>query len=160
MAFDKVVDSTALDTALTATADSIREKTGTSDPIAWLEELGFSEAIAAIEAGGDIKIAIGSVTYDNADTVNKAVITHNLGIVPNMFFMNISSNVSMGTHDLWFYYDNGNLSLTVKKSEASLASGSSVITESTISLSSKSSTVFDAGKTYNWMAVCTGGGAI
>lgn len=52
MAFDKVIDSAQLETAIKATADAIREKTGTADPIAWLEELGFSEAIAAIEAGG------------------------------------------------------------------------------------------------------------
>ena len=158
MAIDKAVDSAALNANLTTIANAIREKAGTSGALAF--PAGFAEAIAGIKAGGDIKIAIGSVTYDNAGTVNKAVITHNLGVVPNMFFMNISSNASMGTYDLWFYYDDGNQPLTVKKSEASLMGGGSVITESTISLSSKSSTVFDAGKTYNWMAVYTGGGAI
>ena len=55
------------DTALTATADAIREKTGTTDPITWLEELGFSEAIAAIETGGGdygkFSITVGTVTF-------------------------------------------------------------------------------------------------
>lgn len=56
------MDYVTKDTALTATADAIREKTGTSDPITWLEELGFSEAIAGIEAGGDFIVETGTIT--------------------------------------------------------------------------------------------------
>lgn len=61
------MDYVTKDTALTATADAIREKAGTADPITWLEELGFSEAIAGIESGADLdelfgaKVATGSV---------------------------------------------------------------------------------------------------
>lgn len=51
--------------ALTAMADAIREKTGTTDPITWLEELGFSEAINAIEAGGGV---FKSFTFTPAQT--------------------------------------------------------------------------------------------
>lgn len=50
MAYDKVVDSAALDTQLTSIADAIRAKTGGSDSLAFPD--GFSQAIAAIEAGG------------------------------------------------------------------------------------------------------------
>ena len=50
MAYDKVVDSAALDTQLTSIADAIRAKTGGSDSLVFPD--GFSQAIAAIEAGG------------------------------------------------------------------------------------------------------------
>lgn len=49
MAYDKVVDSAALDASLTAIADAIRAKAGTSDAMT-LD--GMAEAIAAISAGG------------------------------------------------------------------------------------------------------------
>lgn len=50
MAYDKVVDSAALDTQLTSIADAIRAKTGGSDSLVFPD--GFLQAIAAIEAGG------------------------------------------------------------------------------------------------------------
>lgn len=49
MAYDKAVDSAVLDAGLTAIANAIREKGGTSDPIAFD---AMANAIAAIEAGG------------------------------------------------------------------------------------------------------------
>lgn len=49
MAYDKVVDSAALDVALTDIADAIRGKTGGTDPLT-LD--GMVEAIAGIQAGG------------------------------------------------------------------------------------------------------------
>ena len=52
MAFDKLVDSVKLDGAITATANAIREKTETTEKIAWNPETGFSDAIEAIEVGG------------------------------------------------------------------------------------------------------------
>ena len=74
------MDYVTKDTALTATADAIREKTGTADPITWLEELGFSEAIAGIESGGGsggfdsnhLDIAYGS--FIPAESVEKVLI--------------------------------------------------------------------------------------
>ncbi len=51
MAIDKAVDSGALDTALTYTADRIRAKTGGTDQIAWDAEKGFGEAVDGIQAG-------------------------------------------------------------------------------------------------------------
>ncbi len=52
MAFDKVVDSVKLDTAMTYTAGRIRAKTGGTDQIAWDSTKGFGDAVDAI-AGSD-----------------------------------------------------------------------------------------------------------
>lgn len=52
MAFDKVIDSAKLDTAMTHTANSIRAKTGGSAPIVWDASKGFGDAVDAITAGG------------------------------------------------------------------------------------------------------------
>ena len=49
MSIDRAVDSALLDANLTAIANAIREKGGTSDPIAFD---AMANAIAAIEAGG------------------------------------------------------------------------------------------------------------
>ena len=60
MAFDKLVDSAALEANLKTVADAIREKAGTSDALAF--PAGFAEAIAAISAGGG-----GDFNRDHAD---------------------------------------------------------------------------------------------
>lgn len=52
MAFDKVVDSAALDAAMTYTANRIRNKTGGADQIAWDSAKGFGDAVDAISSGG------------------------------------------------------------------------------------------------------------
>jgi hypothetical protein len=52
MAYDKVIDSTKLDSAMTATADAIRGKTGGTAQIAWDETTGFASAVGEIETGG------------------------------------------------------------------------------------------------------------
>ena len=51
MAFDKVVDSAALDAAMTYTANRIRNKTGGTDQIAWDSAKGFGDAVDAITGG-------------------------------------------------------------------------------------------------------------
>lgn len=51
MAIDKAVDSGALDTALTYTAERIRAKTGSADQIAWDAAKGFGDAVDGIQAG-------------------------------------------------------------------------------------------------------------
>lgn len=52
MATYKLVDEEKLDAAMTATADAIRAKTGSTDPIAWDAEKGMSEAVDPVfEAG-------------------------------------------------------------------------------------------------------------
>ena len=50
MAYDKVIDSSRLDSDLTSVADAIRSKGGTSEALAF--PAGFVSAIEAIEAGG------------------------------------------------------------------------------------------------------------
>lgn len=52
MAIDKAVDSAALDSALTYTADRIRVKTGDTAQIAWDNDKGFGDAVDAISGGG------------------------------------------------------------------------------------------------------------
>lgn len=52
MAFDTVIDKARLETAMTASANAIREKTGSTEPIAWHPDKGFAEAITSIETGG------------------------------------------------------------------------------------------------------------
>ena len=52
MAYDKVIDSTQLDTAMTYTANRIRNKTGGTDQIAWDSAKGFGDAVDAISSGG------------------------------------------------------------------------------------------------------------
>lgn len=51
MAFDKVIDSTKLDAALTYTANRIRNKTGGTDQIVWDSAKGFGDAVDAITTG-------------------------------------------------------------------------------------------------------------
>ena len=50
MALDKVIDSASLDAGMTAVADAIRAKAGTTEPLAWPD--GFITAISGIETGG------------------------------------------------------------------------------------------------------------
>ena len=50
MAYDKVVDSAVLDAGLKQIADAIREKAGTTDALAFPQEI--ADAIAAIQGGG------------------------------------------------------------------------------------------------------------
>ena len=51
MAYDKVVDSAALDAALTYTANRIRNKTGDTNQIIWDSAKGFGDAVDAITGG-------------------------------------------------------------------------------------------------------------
>lgn len=60
MAVDKLVDSTQLDADLTAVADAIRTKGGTSAQLAFPAE--FVSAITAIPAGGGVGITVRSGT--------------------------------------------------------------------------------------------------
>ena len=50
MAFDKVVDSAALDAGMKSVADAIRAKTGTTDLLSWPD--GFKAAVEGIQTGG------------------------------------------------------------------------------------------------------------
>lgn len=60
MAFDKAVDSAALDSALAYTANRIRVKTGDTAQIAWDNDKGFGDAVDAIS--GDYSVEDGLIT--------------------------------------------------------------------------------------------------
>ena len=51
MAYDKVIDSAALDAAMTYTANRIRNKTGDTNQIVWDSAKGFGDAVDAITCG-------------------------------------------------------------------------------------------------------------
>ena len=67
MAVDKLVDSTQLNAALTATANAIRAKTGSSVSIPWNLSTGFQTAVDEIPTGGDENALINGTlsTYVN-----------------------------------------------------------------------------------------------
>ncbi len=73
MAYDKVIDSARLDADLKGVADVIREKTGSSDTIAFPD--GFKEAISGIESGSDTSIEDAFVTRSLAEYTNDRVTT-------------------------------------------------------------------------------------
>ena len=73
MAFDKVIDSTQLDAAMTYTAGRIRAKTGDTNQMTWDSAKGFGDAIDAI-AGSDEDAIIqrtisGAYSNDRITTV-------------------------------------------------------------------------------------------
>lgn len=75
MAYDKAVDSAALDAGLTAIANASREKSGSSDALAFPDAM--AAAIAAIQAGSEIAnyyVFGGSFTpaEDVSDTLDLA----------------------------------------------------------------------------------------
>lgn len=68
MAYDKLIDSAQLDSALTATADAIRAKTGGSAKIAWDAAKGFADAVGTLG-----KVATGTfvpAAYNSTITVS------------------------------------------------------------------------------------------
>lgn len=94
MAIDKAVDSAVLDAGLKTIADAIREKGGTTDPIAFD---AMADAIAAIEAGGG---SGGGGTFRKSVTPSEDILAgvmfgenvyndiyHNLGVIPNLFLV-------------------------------------------------------------------------
>ena len=56
MAYDKVIDSTQLDAAMSYTANRIRNKTGDTNQIAWDSAKGFGDAVDAISGGGSSEV--------------------------------------------------------------------------------------------------------
>ena len=79
-AYDKAVDSAALDAGLTAIANAIREKAGSSDALAFPDAM--AAAIAAIESGGGDGGKFTSGIIIPSENCGYLTITHELGIVP------------------------------------------------------------------------------
>ena len=81
MAYDKIVDSTQLNSDLTDVADAIRTKGGTSSPLSF--PTGFVNAIDAIQTGGSATLIEKSITAngtynassDSADGYSKVVVS-------------------------------------------------------------------------------------
>ena len=66
MAFDKVVDSAALDAGMKSVADAIRAKAGTTDLLAWPD--GFKAAVDGIQTGGGTTLGVpGDITFYDYD---------------------------------------------------------------------------------------------
>ena len=77
MAFDKVIDSTQLDSAMTYTANRIRNKTGGTDQIMWDSAKGFGDEVDAISSGGGNPFeafeSLESFKLSNNSTITKLV---------------------------------------------------------------------------------------
>lgn len=82
MAFDKVIDSTQLDSAMTYTANRIRNKTGGTDQIAWDSAKGFGDAVDTITGGGNPLEAFE--TLQSFELSNNSTITEFVANIPNV----------------------------------------------------------------------------
>ena len=67
MAIDKAKDSTAFDSKLKSVADAIRSAGGTTEPMSFPS--GMVEAITAIQAGSNIRVETGTVTFAEDTTL-------------------------------------------------------------------------------------------
>lgn len=83
MAYDKVVDSAALDAAMTYTANRIRNKTGGTDQIAWDSAKGFGDAVDAISSGGGNPFEAFE-SLQSFELSNNSTITEFVANIPNV----------------------------------------------------------------------------
>ena len=83
MAYDKVVDSTQLDAAMTYTANRIRNKTGGTDQIAWDSTKGFGDAVDAISSGGGNPFEAFE-SLQSFELSGKSTITEFVANIPNV----------------------------------------------------------------------------
>lgn len=93
MAYDKVVDSAALDAAMTYTANRIRNKTGGTDQIAWDSAKGFGDAVDAISSGGGNPFEVFE-SLQSFELSNKSTITEFVANIPNVTSLRYSFAVS------------------------------------------------------------------
>lgn len=83
MAYDKVVDSAALDAAMTYTANRIRNKTGGTDQITWDSAKGFGDAVDAISSGGGNPFEAFE-SLQSFELSNNSTITEFVANIPNV----------------------------------------------------------------------------
>ena len=93
MAYDKVVDSAALDAAMTHTANRIRNKTGGTDQIAWDSAKGFGDAVDAISSGGGNPFEAFE-SLQSFELSNNSTITEFVANIPNVTTLRYSFAVS------------------------------------------------------------------
>ena len=70
MANYAIVDRTQLDSAVMETANAIREKMGSSDPLIWDPEIGFQTGVNAIQTGSDSDGATALVERSATEIIN------------------------------------------------------------------------------------------
>ena len=98
MAYDKIVDSAQLNTAMTYTANCIRNKTGGTNQIVWDSAKGFGDAVDAISSGGGNPFEAFE-SLQSFGLSNKSTITEFVANIPNVTKLNYSFAV-MSTNPL------------------------------------------------------------
>ena len=93
MAYDKVVDSAALDAAMTYTANCIRNKTGGTDQIMWDSAKGFGDAVDAISSGGGNPFEAFE-SLQSFELSGNSTITEFVANLPNVTKLNYSFAVT------------------------------------------------------------------
>ena len=113
MAYDKVIDSVQLETAITATADAIREKLGITNQLEWRDNYGFAKDVGAI--GTDPNLQDKTITENGTYTADEGydglgTVTVEVAVMPG--------NLQVGTMLLSAYIDAQNkfpyLNITVE----------------------------------------------
>lgn len=139
MAFDKVVDSTVLDTKLTAIADAIRGKTGGTEGMT-LDAM--VSAIEGIEAGGGLPdgIPYTSGSFTLASTSANVIITHNFN----------SDKVFV----MWAIKDNPAIMQVDRKALMGFLVSTNVYPERTVDISAYNNDgkepTYEAGRNESW----------
>lgn len=172
MAYDKVVDSAALDAGLKQIADAIRGKTGASDSLDFPVQM--AEAIAAIQAGGGSgTITTGTITPTEASQT--FTIEHGLGKVPSEILVahSVANNSIPGANTLHFAYFNGSYAWYAYKVSSVYISSASynweedgrtstnawrvvgLVTDKSFYFgqTTSSTTKLNASTTYRWIAI-------
>lgn len=164
MAYDKAVDSAALDAGLTAIANAIREKAGSSDVLAF--PTAMVDAIAAIESGGG-GVATGTITPTSSSAIT---VEHGLGNIPSLIVF-FATNTQVTTkwkqmlvvgsvindefvqHEI-YGYGGTNMTMSVNSffSDMRTMANNSIVyvTDSTFNITCKEGEV-QAGTTYRWV---------
>ena len=93
MAFDKVINSTQLDAAMSYTANRIRNKTGGTDQISWDSAKGFGDAVDAISSGGGNPFEAFE-SLQSFELSNNSTITEFVANIPNVTKLRYSFAVS------------------------------------------------------------------
>ena len=93
MAYDKVVDSAALDAAMTYTDNRIRNKTGDTNQIAWDSAKGFGDAVDAISSGGGNPFEVFE-SLKSFELSSNSTITEFVANIPNVTTLRYSFPVT------------------------------------------------------------------
>lgn len=160
------------DTELTATADSIREKTGDTALLEWVTGKGFADVISGIESGG-VKFTKGTFTPTEEITIGKTgeyTIEHGLGEHPTFFGL-IAETTSKYANSLRTYNvrrlsdsgsDSGLTGVQTSSSGSSSGyisslSGVDIMNETAVYIKGyNANTILQPAK-YYWIAVSDGG---